>query len=265
MSTIPPPFTMIPREAVWPHEVPTNSNGTLRKPVDRPAKYITGHHTGAGEWADFYDTIPEVRYIQMYAQHAKKPWEYNWIIDTEGNVVEYAGFFQAAHSGGENHTAYGVLLLINATNEKPTEAQKLAFRQLVWWLKELGYTNYMTQILPHQQMPGAATACPGVNIMGSWREFLVPWTPPPPVIPEELDMIALDYNNSNGWTALIYTGTHLAWVVDGHADNVLRRNGVQRTTVTKAELLGIIKSTEQTTIAPWTLDSELADKWKFID
>lgn len=266
MTIVKPPFNLIPRDAVWPHEVPTNSNGTLRAPVERPAKYNTAHHTGAGEWADFYDTVPEVRYIQMYAQHAKKPWEYNWIIDTEGNVVEYAGFYQAAHSGGENHNSYGILLLLNSQIERPTQAQILAFRQLVWWLKELGYTNYMTLILPHQRMPGAKTACPGLYVMASWSEFIVPWSPPPaPPTDEEIDMIVLDYNNSNGWTALVYNGTHLAWPASGHADNVLRRVGVTRTTVTKDELLGIINASEQTTPAPWTFDQVLVDAWHYVD
>lgn len=263
--TVEPPFNLIRREQVWPHEIPVDSGGDVRPFVQRPAKWVTGHHTGAGEWADFYDTIPEVRYIQMYAQHAQKPWEYNWIIDTEGNVVEYAGFYQAAHSGGENHTAYGVLLLLNATHEKPTDAQILAFRQLVWWLRELGYTSYQTFVLPHQQMPGARTACPGVYVMARWQEFITPWMPPPPVEPKEIDMIVLDYNNKNGWTALVYTGTHLGWIASGHADNVLRRAGVQRQTVTHDELLGIAQATEKTTAAPWTVEDDIKSSWVFVD
>ena len=64
-------------------------------------------------------------------------------------------------------------------------------------------------------------------------------------------MIAIDYKpNTPEWTALIYTGTHLAHVSDGHADAVLRRSGVQRQTVSDVELDGLIRSSTTTTPCP---------------
>jgi hypothetical protein len=209
-----PPFNLVPRSVVWPGETPTSSTGVVRPLVRRPALYVTVHYTGAGEWDDFGDTIPEARAIQVYAQHAKKPWEYNWIIDSEGNVVEYAGFHQAAHSGGENTTAHGVLLLLGV-GEPVTEAMKLAFRQLVWWLAQEGATDASTQILPHREMPGAATACPNTLILGEWMELTDPWSPPPPPAPKEKTMF-LVCDKRWPYAVWLSDGVVKTWVNDGN-------------------------------------------------
>lgn len=64
-------------------------------------------------------------------------------------------------------------------------------------------------------------------------------------------MIVLDHNpGTPSWTAMTYTGTHLAWVVNGYADAVVRRAGVARQQVTDAELDGIIRSAMTTTAPP---------------
>jgi hypothetical protein len=185
-----PPFNLVPRSVLWPGELPTSSNGVLRPLVQRPALYITGHYTGSpGDWDDFYDTSAEARAIQVYAQHAKKPWEYNWIIDSEGNVVEYAGMYQAAHSAGENGIAHGVLLLLGI-GEPVTPAMVLSFRQLRWWLQQEEATSFATLVRKHKDMPGAATACPGPEVEPHWVELTSPWFPPPPA-PKEKSMFVV--------------------------------------------------------------------------
>lgn len=74
---------------------------------------------------------------------------------------------------------------------------------------------------------------------------------PPPTITDEVEMIAIDHKpGTPAWTALTFTGTHLSHVVDGHADAVVRRAGVQRVTVNDAELDGIIRSSSTTTACP---------------
>ena len=73
---------------------------------------------------------------------------------------------------------------------------------------------------------------------------------PSPMI-DEVDMICIDHNpGTPEWTALTYTGTQLAHVVNGHADAVMRRAGVARQTVTDAELDGLIRSAQTTTPCP---------------
>jgi hypothetical protein len=218
-----PPFNLVPRSVVWPGETPTSSTGLVRPLVRRPAPYVTVHYTGAGEWDDFGDTIPEARAIQVYAQHARKPWEYNWIIDSEGNVVEYAGFHQAAHSGGENSISHGVLLLLGV-GEPVTEAMKLAFRQLVWWLAQEGATDANTHVLPHREMPGAATACPNTLILGEWMELTDPWSPPPPPAPKENKMRFLIKDTRPPQAVWRSDGVIKTWVHNGHVAAELERD-----------------------------------------
>ena len=75
-----------------------------------------------------------------------------------------------------------------------------------------------------------------------------------PIIPpttDEVDMIAIDHKpGTPEWTALISTGTQLAHVVNGHADQVFRAAGVHRITVSDAQLDGLIQSSQTTTRCP---------------
>lgn len=179
-----PPFALVPRSAIWPGEIPKNSNGTVRPLVRVPGVWETAHWPGtSGDWADFYDTSMEARAIHVYSQHAKKPWEYNWIGDTEGHVVEYAGLHQAAHSAGENPTAHGYLFLLGV-GQRPTPAMILAFRQWRWWMRANGLSGLTTLTRRHFEMPGAATQCPGPDVGGTnWHAgpsgLLQPWNPQP--------------------------------------------------------------------------------------
>ena len=64
-------------------------------------------------------------------------------------------------------------------------------------------------------------------------------------------MIAIDHKpGTPEWTALTYTGSQLAHVWNGHTDSVIRRAGVQRQTVTDAELDALIRSAQTTTPCP---------------
>lgn len=260
-----PPFRLVPREEIWPGQIPTSSDGTVRPPLRRPATYVTVHYTGSpGDWDDFGDTTAEAKALQVYAQHAKKSWEYNWIIDSEGNVVEYAGFYRAAHSAGKNEISHGVLLLLGI-DEPVTDAMILAFRQLMFWLKQNGHFGFHTEIRGHKDMPDAATVCPNSKVLARWGELTTPWlpepTPPPPPPPtKEVAMIAIDYYGPS-WIAFVTTGTHLSHVKDGHADQVLRAAGVGRVTVTKAQLAGLLRSTTKTSAPPPELADDLKALW----
>lgn len=172
---------LVPRDVVWPGQVPTNSSGSKRPLMALNAPYLTIHYTGGGLWLDKDDTPAELRSIQDYALSAGKPWEYNYVIDGQGVVWEYAGAYQAAHSGGENEIAIGVLLLIGLSSpstysgwEIPPEEMIEATRELRVWLMEKGYLATVHEMLQHNQMPGAATACPGQAVIDRWYQFLAP-------------------------------------------------------------------------------------------
>ena len=62
-------------------------------------------------------------------------------------------------------------------------------------------------------------------------------------------MLVIDHKpNTSEWVAMNWTGTHLSHVTNGDADNVLRRAGVPRQTVSDFEIDAIIRSS--TTVTP---------------
>lgn len=91
--------------------------------------------------------------------------------------------------------------------------------------------------------------------------FAQPTPQPPP--PEDIDMLVLEWGQPGtaNWTVFSWNGPQLAWVHGGGANPVLNRAGIKRQTVTDAELLSIINSTQQTTEAPSTLTPALAAAW----
>jgi hypothetical protein len=72
--------------------------------------------------------------------------------------------------------------------EEPTPAMIFAVRQLRTWLmaeKRLAIDHQMRQ---HNQMPGAATSCPGDAVKAVWNELCSPIVPIPPSNTIEDDM-----------------------------------------------------------------------------
>ena len=87
-------------------------------------------------------------------------------------------------------------------------------------------------------------------------------SPVPPTSPlKDVDMIALDATFTEPDTVCTWDGLFLAWVENGHADQVLRSIPVARQTVDRQQFAGIIQASRTTTGAPWTLDSELQTLW----
>lgn len=79
----------------------------------------------------------------------------------------------------------------------------------------------------------------------------------------EVDMICLDYQpNTPGWVATLWCGDTLAWIVNGHADAVLRAAGVKRVTVTKDQFAGVIRSSQTVSQPPDGLPADLRNLWK---
>lgn len=208
---------MHPRSDVFGDALPRNADGTPR-PLLGACRYLTVHWVGAGKYGDPGDTPDEMRAIQSYATGANKGWEYNWVVDGEGQTWEYAGAYQAAHSAGENAIAIGVLLLAGPGDEI-TDAMVLGVRRLRWELEQRGALRADYELRPHQQMPGAATACPG-PAMARWGEIATPWSPPvPPPDPEPIeedDVKRIRYRDRryhNQW--LLPDGLHLTPVTAG--------------------------------------------------
>jgi hypothetical protein len=101
---------------------------------------------------------------------------------------------------------------------------------------------------------------------GSWnmdrfRGDVLNWGTQPPQMGED-SMIALDHRpGTPDWTAYTWTGTELAHVFDGHADQVLTAAGVRRVTVNDAQLIGVVRSSHCVTPPPPTLPAAARAVW----
>jgi hypothetical protein len=208
---------LVPRTTVFGSVLPTNSTGTPRPLLVSERPYLTIHYTGAGLWLDPDDTPTELRAIQAYAKSAGKPWEYNWVVDGQGIVWEYAGDYRAAHSQGDNEVAIGVLLLVGLDQavpphlEEPPPSMIQAVRELRQWLVTTDRLAADHQMKQHNQMPGANTSCPGARVIAHWAEFTAPVAP----IPPEDDMPAVFYRNSESrmWDNVTYPAGQIKYLL----------------------------------------------------
>jgi hypothetical protein len=184
-------FRIIPRTEAGLPAVVAGSNGTPRPPLVNE-RWMTGHYTGNNVDYTGKDAAEITRQIQRVFS-TTKPFEYNYVIGQNEDpfIIEFAGKFMAAHSGGENGDSFGVLFLLGV-GEEITDLMIDKWR----WLRDVliadGSLSPNVEQLQHRQMPGAATACPGASVIRRWPEFLLPYSDKPPVIqptlPEEDDM-----------------------------------------------------------------------------
>lgn len=229
------PFRIRPRTDLGFDPVVRSSTGSPRPKLGFEP-WITFHQTGVGHlYGDPGDSIQEIQAIERWAASQNKPNEYNYVIaqDEDQDVWEYAGPYQAAHSGGENSQSVGVLFL-NGNTEHVTPLQIKKFRWLVYVLKTFAVVSGNVIILPHDQMPGAQTSCPDNVVPESehWR-LREPWDPtpappppppppPPPVVtPTVLQTVAI---GGDGWWSIarrVYGNTN----VKANADALAKANG----------------------------------------
>ena len=185
---------------------------------------MTAHHTGNNIDYTGKDAAEIARQIQRVFS-ASKPFEYNYVIGQEDDdrIIEFAGKFQAAHSGGENGDSFGVLFLLGV-GEEITDLMIDKWR----WLRDVliadGSLSPNVEQLQHRQMPRAATACPGASIIRRWPEFLPPCSQPviPQTIPEGDDMkptIIVDDIKIAGIFANV-AGRWIPWLADPNIEGV---------------------------------------------
>lgn len=124
--------------------------------------HIIVHHTGAEE----KDTAQVRRY------HLSLGWVdigYHYVIERDGTVVPGRSLgLQGAHcaAGGMNSRGVGVALLGNLDNHPPLAAQRSSLDDLLLELC-LRFNIPAQNVLGHREVPGAATACPGRDLVMS--------------------------------------------------------------------------------------------------
>lgn len=183
------PYILVPRQDIGLDPVVRSSSGSPRSQLILPAVYLTHHWTGVNvNFGDVGDTVQEILGIEAYAARVGKPNEYNYVNhqDMDDKIFEYAGGYRAAHSGGENSISIGVLHLLGIK-----EKMNIVMIDKMKWLTDVfryfRMVDVGTQFRPHNQMPGAATACPGPDVQFWIPEMAkthVPPQPPPPPPPE---------------------------------------------------------------------------------
>jgi hypothetical protein len=195
----------VPR-STWFAGTPTSNSGTPRPRLRVPVPTITRHYTGSppSVKASTWTAKEWMPWFQSVALASGKSYEYNYVIppraDGSSQVWEYAGSYQAAHSAGENDVAVGVLFAIGVANH-PSYASYDPTKPTVWepltdpmvhayrWLRDeylarqgIIHPVYVAEV-EHRNMPGAATACPGVSVIARAADLTASHTPDLP--PEE--------------------------------------------------------------------------------
>lgn len=179
------PFRVVPRTEIGLPAVVRSSTGALRPPLHLEP-WLTWHYTGVNTVYRGRDVPAQVRHIQAIFEDSK-PFEYNYVIgQTEDDAIyEFAGKFRAAHSGGENDLAFGILFL-NGVGEPLTDTQI----RKAQWLRDVLIFDGALQPKPiqepHQRMPGAATACPGPLIMSVLDQLAAPFVESEPPVEDDM-------------------------------------------------------------------------------
>ena len=172
-------YTIVPRvDAGLPATVKSSSGQP--RPKLSGCRWYTAHYTGVSKVYADADAAEVTRHIQQVFG-TTKPFEYNYVIGQRDDdvIIQFAGEYQAAHSGGENGDAIGVLFLLGV-GEKPTDNMIKKWQWLRDLLKFTGTLAPDAIDMMHEQMPGAATACPGAGIRDTWSSFLAPYKAPLP-------------------------------------------------------------------------------------
>ena len=172
-------YTIIPRTQAGLPATVKSSSGRPR-PKLAGCRWYTAHYTGVSKVYANSDAAEVTRHIQQIFS-ASKPFEYSYVIGQQDDdqIIEFAGEYQAAHSGGENGNSIGVLFLLGV-GEKPTDTM---IKKWQWLRDVLKYTGTLAPDAidtMHRNMPGAATACPGAGIRETWPSFLAPYQAPLP-------------------------------------------------------------------------------------
>lgn len=120
----------------------TFANPTLAQSAQRLRNW-RNFHVGTHRWADI---------------------GYNFAIDQNGRIFDCAGrTHAAAHAGGHNFTAIGVLFIVG-NNERPSAAARAAFRALGRHLREKNFPNMSITPVDHGRLSGESTSCSGTPI-----------------------------------------------------------------------------------------------------
>jgi hypothetical protein len=247
----------------WVRSVPVNGPLFDWARVNQIVMHYPGNRPS---WLVPTDVAGQIRSShEGYVKNRGYSYGYNYVVVSQrfhpldGRSVEVRGeTFRCAANAGVNEQSVAIQILQQA-DQPPTAAAVEGVRRLVAQFQVAA--RQPLRIVGHDGSGGSTrTACPGRGVQQAVDAGLF-W-PVPPAPTDEVDMIAVDWKpGSKDWTAFTYTGAHLAHVVNGHADQVVRDAGVKRITVSDDALLGLIQSAATTTPPPSTLSRQMRAAW----
>lgn len=171
-----PTFTMLTR-AQWGAAPP---RGRLTPFPGRPARTLYVHHSVTPPYGA--DVARAMRTVQAAAfGRGFTDVSYPVCIHPTGTIAEGRGVqWTGAHTEDHNSTSLAICFVGNYHPGVPgvptlelTDAQVLAFRYTVAFLKLTGWLSPTAAILPHSA--AKSTACPGNNVRARWAELTTPW------------------------------------------------------------------------------------------
>lgn len=267
-SSIPGVETFHRREAWQEAHLPVTGPRIAWSTID----IVAVHYPWAEPTAGGLDDIVKVREFLRRTQRdyvLRRGYSigYSFAVDWLGGVWELRGFdIRCAANRTVNPRTIAVQVLVDwdgpatglalaSVRAIHLEVERRAEREC----PSLGHN-----MLPDPDSPTGVvrTSCAGVGISAQIAAGLT--TPDRTAPPEEdLDMLVIDWRpDTPDWTACTFTGTHLAWVANGHVDAVIRRAGARRQTVSDAEFDGLIASATTTTAVPSTLTGARRAAWE---
>lgn len=160
---------------------PRRAIGKMKLPV----REVWLHHTVTRSTAD---ALADWRHVQETGfGRGFVDISYSYGFHQNGTILEGRGDYVGAHTADRNSSSYGLVLIGNYENLRPTPEQINAVR---WWVKWAKDTNRVVAgAYPsggHRDLQ--ATACPGRYAYEKLPEFRMAWQPAssaPIVVPKE--------------------------------------------------------------------------------
>ncbi len=247
------------------------------------------HHTAARCWNAFAAAALEVglpltyTYGGTYRSYAE---QYNLFMERytttrlEGRPTKTfqgktwwlkPGYATAAVPGTSNH---GWGLAVDTAWDKdlsdgigPDDATAITSHpQWPWFLANAPRFGFSWEL---QSEPWHLRMVTGDAIPQAVLDFEAPLPPPvitPPTTPlTGVEMILVKYvspgSAPGAFVGLVFSGTQLGWIINGHAWNVAYRGGASVIEVNDAELDGLIASSQTTSVPPPEFSQARKDVW----
>jgi hypothetical protein len=135
-------------------------------PVGLPMKSSRGlwlHHSVTRATSD---PVQDARQIARIGVQRFGRMSYSFVVHPDGTILEGQNGHVGAHTRGQNSTSQAICCVGNFENDPVTDEMVRSIRLLV--------AQFGPLLGGHRDAPGAATACPGRNLVARLPELRIP-------------------------------------------------------------------------------------------